>query len=151
MNLSSLVPIRPKVSKVQALLDYRGTDVREGKRYRVVSTEPEVVIDFFTGDDNFIFHNLENGNYLGKENILFRVFDPIKKKLNLNKLNFQVLRRTAATLAQHKGSVKDVQSLLRHREADTSANVYMQAIPESARKMQSSVYEDLTKTEKEAG
>ena len=67
------------------------------------------------------------------------------------KLNFQVLRRTAATLAQHKGSVKDVQSLLRHREADTSANVYMQAIPESARKMVNSVYDDLVKTEKAAG
>ena len=146
----SLLTVPIPEALVEALLDYRGTDVREGKRYKVVSTEPKIVIDMFMGDDNFIFHNLENGNYLGKENILFRVFDPIEKKLNL-KLNFQVLRRTAATLAQHKGSVKDVQSLLRHRQADISANVYMQALPESARKMQSSVYEDLTKIEKEVG
>ena len=129
---------------VQDLLEYRGSDSRESIRYKVVTKEPKVVIDMFMGDQNFIFHNLENGNLLGKENILYRVFDPIEKKLKL-KLNFQVLRRTAATLAQHKGSVKDVQSLLRHREADTSANVYMQAIPESARKMVNSVYEELTK------
>jgi integrase len=77
------------------LLAYRSVEERHGKRFRIVSTEPKVVLDFFMEDDNFIFHNLENGNFLGKENILFRVFDPIEKKLGV-KLNFQVLRRTAA-------------------------------------------------------
>jgi len=39
-------------------------------------------------------------------------------KLGLPKLNFQVLRRTMATLAQKKGSVKDIQAHLRHAKAD---------------------------------
>ena len=145
----SLLTVPVPDALIAELVEYRGHDSRDGHRYRVVSREPKVIIDMYMNDQDFIFHNLENGNFLGKENILFRIFDPIEKKLNL-KLNFQVLRRTAATLAQHKGSVKDVQSLLRHREADTSANEYMQAIPESARKMQSSVYEDLTRVKKEA-
>ncbi len=146
----TLLTVPVPAALLHDLLEYRGTmKSQEGHRYKVLSIEPKVVLDWYMNDDDFIFHNLENGNFLGKENILFRVFTPIEKKLGL-KLNFQVLRRTSATLAQHKGSVKDVQSLLRHREADTSANEYMQAIPESARKMQSSVYEDLTRVKKEA-
>ena len=43
-------------------------------------------------------------------------------------LNFQVLRHTIATLAQTKGTVKDVQGVLGHRNPDITANVYMQTI-----------------------
>ena len=46
------------------------------------------------------------------------------------KLTFQVIRRTIATLAQHLGSVKDVQGLLRHMRAPTTTDKYMQIIPE---------------------
>jgi integrase len=95
-------------SLLKELIEYRGEDKkREGKRFRVISSEPEIKVDFYVNDDDFIFHNLENGNFLVSENILFRVFDPIEEELGL-KLNFQVLRRTAATLGQRKGSVKDI-------------------------------------------
>lgn len=52
-------------------------------------------------------------------------------ELQLPKLNFQVLRRTIATLAQTKGGVKDVQRVLGHSKADTAVNVYMQPIEAS--------------------
>jgi hypothetical protein len=39
-----------------------------------------------------------------------------------------VLRRTISTLAQTKGSVKDVQGILGHSKSDTTVNVYMQPI-----------------------
>jgi hypothetical protein len=43
-----------------------------------------------------------------------------------------VIRRTITTLAQKKGTVKDVpQGLLRHSRAATTTDVYMQEIPES--------------------
>ena len=43
-----------------------------------------------------------------------------------------MIRRTIATLAQKKGTVKDVsQGLLRHSRAATTTDVYMQEIPES--------------------
>jgi hypothetical protein len=51
-------------------------------------------------------------------------------KLGIPKLTFQVLRRTMATQAQSMGSVKDIQTHLRHAKADTTANEYMQALPE---------------------
>ena len=44
------------------------------------------------------------------------------------KRNFQVLRRTMATLAQGKGSAKDIQAHLRHAKVDTTANEYMQEV-----------------------
>jgi len=54
-----------------------------------------------------------------------------------------VLRRTILTLAQKKGSVKDIQAHLRHAKADTTANEYMQPLPESVKQMVDSVYQEL--------
>jgi hypothetical protein len=48
-----------------------------------------------------------------------------------------------ATLAEGKWSVKDVQADLRHSRADTTANEYMQELPESVGRMVESMYERL--------
>jgi hypothetical protein len=61
--------------------------------------------------------------------------------LEIPKLNFQVIRRTIATRAQSLGSVKDIESHLRHSRADTTANEYMQELPESVQQMVGTVYE----------
>jgi integrase len=94
--------------------------------------------------DAFIFPNsrggfMDTGNYRG------RVLTPLAEKLGFPKLNFQILRRTMATQAQSMGSVKDIQAHLRHAKADTTANEYMQELPESVKKMVGSVYAMLTK------
>jgi integrase len=78
-----------------------------------------------------------------EENILNRVVYPVRDKLKLPVLNFQVLRRTMATLSQHAGSVKDIQTHLRHRTADVTAQEYMQPITASARGMVNMVYDGL--------
>jgi hypothetical protein len=39
-----------------------------------------------------------------------------------------------ATLAQKKGTVKDIQGVLRHSRIATTTDVYMQEIPESVQK-----------------
>ena len=80
---------------------------------------------------------MDTGNYRN------RVLIPLAEKLGLPKLNFQVLRRTTSTLAQKKGSVKDIQAHLRHAKADTTANEYMQELPESVKQMVDSVYGEL--------
>ena len=48
-----------------------------------------------------------------------------------------------ATLAQGKRSVKDAQAHLRHSKADTTANEYVQELPESVGRMVESMYEQL--------
>ncbi|MGD0903173.1 MAG: hypothetical protein ABR924_09560 [Terracidiphilus sp.] len=60
--------------------------------------------------------------------------------MGIPNLNFQILRRTITTRAQKMGSAKDIQTHLRHAEADTTANEYMQELPESVKQMVGSVY-----------
>lgn len=94
--------------------------------------------------DAFFFANadggvMETGNYRN------RVLKPLAEKLNVPKLNFQILRRTMPTRAQRMGSVKDIQAHLRHAKADTTANEYMQEFPGSVKQMVGSVYSMITK------
>jgi integrase len=96
----------------------------------------------WAGDEHFIFSTKE-GTTMHKENVLNRVVYPVRDKLKLPVLNFQVLRRTMATLSQHAGSVKDIQTHLRHRTADVTAQEYMQPITDSARGMVNTVYDSL--------
>jgi integrase len=103
--------------------------------YRAVSK-------MWTGDEHFIFSTRE-GTIMHKENVLNRVLYLVRDKLKLPVLNFQVLRRTMATLSQHSGSVKDIQTHLRHRTADVTAQEYMQPITDSARGMVNTVYDSL--------
>ena len=67
----------------------------------------------------------------------------LARELEVPKLTFQVIRRTIATLAQKKGTVKDVQGLLRHSRAATTTDVYMQEIPESVRATVNAIHREL--------
>jgi integrase len=58
--------------------------------------------------DDFIFAS-EVGGFLDTDNYRKRVLHKLARELELPKLTFQVIRRTIATLAQKKGTVKDVQ------------------------------------------
>jgi integrase len=97
----------------------------------------------------FLFPN-SDGGFILKDNYLHRVLYPLGKQLGLAKLNFQVLRRTFSTLAQKHGNVKDVQRQMRHAKPDLTAEVYMQAIPESVQKMVAEMYAQLLKPATEA-
>ena len=94
--------------------------------------------------DDFIFPNADGG-ILDSANYRFRVLKPLADALGIERLNFQILRRTMATQAQSMGSVKDIQAHLRHSRPDTTANEYMQALPASVQQMVGSVYLMLTK------
>jgi integrase len=89
--------------------------------------------------DDFIFPNADGG-FLDAGNYRFRVLKPLADALGIERLNFQILRRTMATHAQSLGSVKDIQAHLRHARPDTTANEYMQALPASVQQMVGSVY-----------
>jgi integrase len=80
--------------------------------------------------DDFIFEN-EDGGFLDTDNYRKRVLHKIARELQLPKLTFQVIRRTITTLAQKKGTVKDVQGMMRHSRTAITTDVYMQEIPAS--------------------
>lgn len=79
---------------------------------------------------------LDTGNYR-------KMLHKLARELNLPELTFQVIRRTIATLAQKKGTVKDVQGVLRHSRTATTTDVYMQEIPESEQSTINSINEEL--------
>jgi integrase len=62
---------------------------------------------------DFIFAN-EVGGFLDTDNYRKRVLHKLARDLNLPKLTFQVIRRTIATLAQKKGTVKDVSTCIKN-------------------------------------
>jgi hypothetical protein len=74
------------------------------------------------------------------------VLHKLARDLELPKLTFQVIRRTIATLAQKKGTVKDVQGLMRHSRTATTTDVYMQEIPESVQSTVNSIHRELRKS-----
>lgn len=94
--------------------------------------------------DAFIFPNTRGG-FMDTGNYRNRVLNPLAQRLGLPRLNFQVMRRTMATQAQSMGSVKDIQAHLRHAKADTTANEYMQELPDSVKRMVGGVYTMLKK------
>ena len=63
--------------------------------------------------ESFMFAN-RAGGFLDTDNFRKRMLHKLARDLSLPKLTFQVIRRTIATLAQKKGTVKDVQGLMRH-------------------------------------
>jgi D-arabinose 1-dehydrogenase-like Zn-dependent alcohol dehydrogenase len=77
-----------------------------------------------------------------------RVLKKLAEELGLKKLNFQVLRRTTATLAQRMGTVKDLQAIMAHSKPDTTAGVYMQPIEESVKQTLDAIYAELTRRPK---
>jgi integrase len=80
----------------------------------------------------FIFPD-KKGGLMDTGNYRKRILHKLALNLGLPKLTFQVIRRTVATLAQKKGTVKDVQGVLRHSRTATTTDVYMQEIPGSVR------------------
>ncbi len=79
--------------------------------------------------DAFIFPDAKGG-FMDTGNYRRRVLHKLADDLDLPKLTFQVIRRSIATLAQRKGTIKDVQGLLRHSRTATTTDVYMQELPE---------------------
>ena len=99
--------------------------------------------------DSFIFPNArkrseaKKNGFIRTQNYRCRVLKKVAVELGLSKLNFQVLRRTIATLAQTKGNVKDVQGILGHSNPDITAGVYMQTIEEGVKQTQDAIYQEL--------
>lgn len=66
-------------------------------------------------------------------NWIQRVLRPAADKLGI-RVNLQIMRRSFAALANDSGAgIKDIQAQLRHSKTSTTADVYVQPIPDSVR------------------
>ena len=96
---------------------------RGTRRYKAVKSD---------GPDDLVFQSVATGAPMRDNNILCRQIKPAARKLNLDFVNWQVLRRSCATWLQQAGvDVKDAQGIMRHSRASTTQDVYQQMVPES--------------------
>lgn len=119
------------------------------ERAREASSKNKTKSSLLSPDD-FIFAN-DAGGFLDTDNFRKRVLHKLARDLELPKLTFQVIRRTIATLAQKKGTVKDVQGLMRHSRTATTTDIYMQEIPAGVRGTIDSIHRELKKSPKPHG
>jgi integrase len=113
----------------------------EGDSERITLPVPEPAIPALlkwyeitnhNNEDDFVF-STDSGGFWWKENYQRRVLTPLADTAGISKVNFQILRRSVATHAQHMGSPKDIQTILRHKKAETAQAYYVQAISETVR------------------
>ncbi len=66
-------------------------------------------------------------------NFMERRIHPVADRLGIPRhlVTFQVMRRTVGTDSQFHGTLKDAQAALRHKSVTTTADIYMQPVPES--------------------
>ncbi len=83
---------------------------------------------------------------MDSSNYRHRVLHRLATELGLPKLNFQVIRRTIATLGKNMGHPKDIQGLMRHTRLATTMDVYMQSLEPEVRKAINSIHHELVAT-----
>ncbi len=98
-----------------------------------------------TSPDGFMFPG-RLGGPMDSSNYRHRVLHKLARELGLPKLNFQVIRRTIATLGKTKGHPKDIQGLMRHTRLATTMDVYMQSLEKEVRTAINSIHDELVAT-----
>lgn len=88
--------------------------------------------DRHNGQNDFVFP-APDGGFWWKENYQRRVLNEIAKRAEIPKVNFLTIRHTVATWASSLGTLKDTQTILRHKRAETTANHYVMAIDKTVR------------------
>jgi integrase len=87
-----------------------------------------------SGPNDLVFQGLRFGRPMRDNNILSRHIKPAARKLGLDFVNWQVLRRSFGTWLKIAGAdVKDTQALMRHSRVSTTMDIYVQDVPESQR------------------
>lgn len=88
--------------------------------------------DRHNAPEDFVFP-APDGGFWWKENYQRRVLTEIAKRAEVPRVNFQIIRRTVATWANSLGTLKDTQTIMRHKRAETTQNNYIQAIDVTVR------------------
>jgi integrase len=94
-----------------------------------------------TSSDALMFPTTGKGARKGQKvpfdstNFMERRIHPVADRLEIPRrlVTFQVMRRTVATDLQFHGTVKDAQTVLRHRSSVTTVDTYTVAVPESVK------------------
>jgi len=127
---SATIPVNRSVIERIERLKTLTVSIRSGRavrRYPAVKT---------AGPVDLVFQSPVKAAAMRDNNVLVRHIKPAARKLGLDWVNWQVLRRSFATWLKMAGAdVKDAQALMRHRWANTTLDIYQQLVPESQRRV----------------
>jgi integrase len=119
------IPVDAQVMERIQRLKTLTVEVRAGRATR---RYPAVKSD---GPDDLVFQSVVEGRPMRDNTVLSRHIKPAARKLGLDWVNWQVLRRSCATWMQQAGvDVKDAQGIMRHSRASTTQDIYQQIVPE---------------------
>ena len=83
---------------------------------------------------DLVFQSVRQGKPMRDNNILTRHIKPAARALGLEFVNWRCLRTSYGTwLKRHGADMKDIQGQMRHSRMSTTADIYVQDIPESRR------------------
>jgi integrase len=120
------IPVDEQVIERIQRLKTLQVEVRAGKgcrRYQVVKSD---------GPDDLVFQSVAKGRPMRDNAVLTRHLKPAARKLGLDWVNWQVMRRSCATWMQQAGvAVKEAQGIMRHSRASTTQDLYQQQVPET--------------------
>lgn len=109
--------------KVKTVLVRAGRAVR---KYKAVKSD---------GPNDLVFQSVKDGKAMRDNNILSRFIKPAARKVGLGFVNWRCLRTSYGTwLKRHGADMKDIQGQMRHSRMSTTADIYVQDIPESRRR-----------------
>jgi integrase len=127
---NATIPVnRAVIERIQRLKTLF-VEVKAGRalrRYPIVKTDDP---------DDLVFQSVKTGAPMRDNTVLVRHIKPAARRLGVEWVNWQVLRRSFATWLKLKGAdVKDAQALMRHSRASTTLDIYQQFVPESQRRV----------------
>jgi len=95
---------------------------RAVRKYKLVKAD---------GPDDLVFQGVKDGQPMRDNNILSRFIKPAARTAGMPFVNWRCLRTSHATWLKMAGAdVKDAQAQMRHSRASTTADIYMQFVPE---------------------
>ena len=95
------------------------------RKYKLVKSD---------GLADLVFQSVRQGKPMRDNNILTRHIKPAARALGLEFVNWRCLRTSYGTwLKRHGADMKDIQGQMRHSRMSTTADIYVQDIPESRR------------------
>jgi integrase len=127
---ASNAPVAVQLHVIERIhaLKLRTVDVRAGlavRHYKLVKSE---------GPNDLVFQSVKEGKPMRDNNILCRFIKPAARKLDLGFVNWRCLRTSYGTWLKRGGAdMKDIQGQMRHSRMSTTADIYVQDIPESRR------------------
>ncbi len=108
------------------LLTVEGRCGHAVRKYKLVKSD---------GPGDLVFQSVRQGKPMRDNNILVRHIKPAARAVGLGWVNWRCLRTSYGTW-QHRAGVamKDIQGNMRHSRMSTTADIYVQDIPESRRR-----------------